>query len=263
MSREKGRTRQGKKKKTAFAVAKDRVFKTPRRKEVHRQKKGILQARQNKMENQESNGAVVKPTPSKKSVLHGRFEAIFRSPHKESMEYKESSPVEEKPAKARPGLFAASLNRLSSLTPIKLVSLKKKSRVVMTHVPPVVPPPSIKVAHTTPLTKQLRPLPPSSIVKTWNTSQAMRSYASLPSTPTYCHQRHQEQALPLMPSIMASSPVVKTWQAAATPRRGYRMTPLSASRLASIRLPTLFSKEVSFQKDDSSSKEPGTGRRQL
>ena len=282
MSREKGRTRQGKQKKDFFCKKNhDAKNATPSKHYIRVNKKrtskaqAIVQARKEKMNDQEQAGVITKPFSVKKKVflrvdLDTSFDQDAAATPNENtflteleLKLDEESPS---PKKQRPGFIAASLNRLSALSPLKLVPLKNANRQVWTRVPTpswrrramtMNPPPKTPGS-------VLSPAPASSIVKLWqnhNTTTTPKSTTTRSSLLPPPAPPSSEHAFFEMPSVMTASPVVKTWTTAtkttttprsalASRRHRLRRTMTPGTLFADVHLSSLFAKGVSLRRGD-------------
>lgn len=282
MSREKGRTRQGKQKKDFFCKkSHDAKNATPSKRysRVNHNKKrtskaqAIVQARKEKAQDQEQAGVITKPVSVKKKLflrvdLDTSLEQdAAATPNENTFPTDLELKLDESssPKKQRSGFIAASLNRLSALSPLKLAPLKNAPRQVLTRVPtPSWRRRAMTMNHPPPKTpgSVLSPAPASSIVKLWqnhNTTatpkRTTRSSLLPPRAPPTSERSFFE-----MPSVMTASPVVKTWttanKTATTPRsalvrRRRRSTTMTPGRLfADVHLSSLFAKGVSLRRGD-------------
>lgn len=266
MSREKGRTRQGKQKKTFFFKKnRDTNKSAPPSPSSRRTEKRILQARKVKMEKQQDAGVVVKPFSAVKNKNKNKEKVYIR--HDLDTPF-QGGGGDAKPAfslttnssqEKKPGFMA----RLSAMSPVKLVSLKKatprhrrrqaslSSAALVQVAPPKTPP-----VHYA-----------SSIVKLYDEDEDNKKGLSSSATTT---TKKKPSWLPpttpttstsfaAMPSVMTASPIVATWtqpRRLSTARSTVMMTPVS--RFVHFQLPALFAKEATLLfLDDEDETTPG------
>ena len=275
MSREKGRTRQGKKK-TAFFATKggSNAVKSPRKNQKQQRiKMQRDKARDAKHVFYQDAGVIAKPTTIKKkqqTVASQTTGTRLCSPAaKKTLSFATPTKEEESdtvmPRSSTAKTKTPFQRRLSAMSPFKLFPLKKKTS--SKPVPPVVvDAASAENVATLPKTPAAKKLPtalaPSSIVKLWslrrNNDDSKESTrfksTTTPKKPSLLPKPQltpvfaQEPSLVPMPSAMAS-PIVTTWDARR--RSSSSMTPLS--RYTMMTLPALFSKNLSLDNHNGTS----------